>query len=284
MSEKTEIRQTNMTNSIKRYLPLVLILVPILFSACSSKRHIRPGDSLEVAYEKAQRLYERGRYTDASRAFETVLSIGRGTEIAQDAQYLLAESYFKNRDFLIAASEYRRYYTNYPRSDRRVDAEFNEAMCYYRLSPRYKLDQTDTYRAIELMQLFVGRYPNTPRAVEAANMIDTMRDKLAQKEFSAAELYMRIRAYEAAAVYYDLTIDAFPETVWAEKALANQVFAYIKFAEVSVPSRMIERYELAISSYQKYLQLFPNGPNRSTVEQYYDMAQDGIRSVQSAMN
>lgn len=263
-------------------LSVFTLFIALLVVSCGSKNQIRPGDTLEVAYEKAMRMYENEKYTDSARAFETVLSIGRGTEIAQQAQFLLAESYFKNRDYLVAAAEYRRYYTNYPRSERRIDAEFNEAMSYVELSPRYKLDQTDTYQALELMQLFIGRYPNTDRAEEAANIVDDLRNKLAQKEFSAAELYMRINAYEAAAVYYGLTIDQFPETEWAEKALANQVLAYLQFAQASVPSKQLERYQKAVESYEKYLQLFPQGPNRSTVETYYDTAMDGIRSIQSA--
>lgn len=267
-----------MSNLIKRFTPLLLVVLPLIIVSCTSKNQIRPGDSLEVAYEKALRLYERGRYTDATRAFETVLSIGRGTEIAEQSQYLLAESYFKNRDYLVAASEYRRFYTNYPRSEKRIDAEYNEALCYYELSPRYKLDQTDTFRAIELMQLFIGRYPGTDRAEDAAEMIDSMRDKLAQKEYSAAELYMRINSFEAAAVYYNLTIDAYPETTWAEKALAKQILAYINYADISVPARQAERYQLAIDSYQKYVQLFPNGENRSLVEEYRDIATVGLRN------
>lgn len=270
----------NVMSSFK--ITVFTLFIAFLVVSCGSKNQIRPGDTLEVAFEKAMRMYDNEKYTDSARAFETVLSIGRGTELAQEAQFLLAESYFNNRDYLVAAAEYRRYYTNYPRSERRIDAEFNEAMCYVELSPRYKLDQTDTYQALELMQLFIGRYPNTDRAQDAANIVDDLRNKLAQKEFSAAELYMRINSYEAAAVYYGLTIDQFPETEWAERALANQILAYLQFAQVSIPSRQLERYQMAVDSYQKYLQLFPQGPNRSTVESYYDTAMDGIRSIQSA--
>jgi outer membrane protein assembly factor BamD len=264
----------------KTHFILFIILV-VGLGACASKNQIRPGDSLEVAFEKANRLYERERYTDAARAFETVLSIGRGTEIAQESQYLLAESYFKNRNFLVAASEYRRYYTNYPRSERRIDAEFNEAISYHRLSPRYKLDQTDTYRAIELMQLFIGKYPTSEQAAQAAVLIDEMRSKLAQKEFGAAELYMRIREYRSAAVYYELTLDKFPETTWAEKALARQIEAYFLYAERSVPERQAERYQQAIDSYQRYVQLFPRGENRSIAEDFVDRARIGLRNAQS---
>jgi outer membrane protein assembly factor BamD len=270
---------------VKRSSIVLILLAITLISACGSKKQIRPGDSLEVAYEKAVALYERGRFSDAARAFETVLSIGRGTEIAQQSQLFLAESYFNNREYLIAASEYRRYVTNYPRSDRRIEAEFKEAMAYYELSPRYKLDQGDTYRAIELMQLFIQRYPNAPQSTLAAGHIDEMRNKLAQKEFSAAELYMRIRSYESAALYFGLTLDQFPETRWAERALSRQILAYILFADNSVPERQAERYQKAIASYETYVQLFPRGESRTLAESLVDRARVGLTQArQTASN
>lgn len=266
-----------MKNSFLKITSFFLLTVIVL--GCSSSRHIRQGDSLEVAFEKANNFFERGRYTDAARSFETVLSIGRGTEIAQESQFMLAMSYFNNREFLIAASEFQRYATNFPRSERRIDAEFKQAMSYYRLSPRYKLDQTDTYRAIELMQLFIGRYPDTEQAAQAAELIDEMRNKLAQKEYSAGQMYLRIRQFQAAAIYFGLVLDMFPETIWAERALASQIQAYILFAENSVPERQAERFQMAINSYETYIQLFPRGENRSLVEDRVDRARQGLAAA-----
>ncbi len=256
-----------------------IIILAAFSAACSSKTTIRPGDSLEVAFEKSMMVFEQGNYTQAARNFELVLSIGRGTDIARQAQFLLAESYFNSRQFVLSAAEYRRYYTNFPRSDRRMDAEFREALSYYRLSPRFKLDQQDTYRAIERFQLFIQRYPDTELASEAREYIAEMREKLAQKEFHAAELYLRLNRYRAAALYYDIVIDRFPETSWAEKALMRQILAYTLFAENSVEERQQERFEKAVASYQKYLQLFPRGQNRELAEEHYNRALDGLADV-----
>lgn len=259
----------------------VLALVGFLFMACSSKTTIRPGDSLEVAFEKAVLVYEQENYSQAARNFEVVLSIGRGTAIARDAQFLLAESYFKNRNYMMAAAEYRRYYTNNPRSERRQEAEFKEALSYFELSPRYKLDQRDTYRAMELFQIFIQRYPNTERASDANKYIEQMRSKLAQKTFEAAELYLRIRQYNSAAIYYDQTLEKYPETVWAEKALMRQILAYTLYAENSVLNRQEERFEMAVKSYERYLQIFPRGENRHLAEKHYNRAMDGLSEVRN---
>ncbi len=225
-----------------------------------------------MAYEKALRMYNNKKYVDATSAFETVLSIGRGSTIAENAQWLLADSYFKTKDYVMAAAEFQRYHGNYPRSERRAEAEFMEGICYVRLSPRYNLDQTDTYKAIEIMQLFIARYPNSDKTREAAQHIDQLREKLAQKQHSAGLLYLRLQSYEAAAIYFGLTIDQFPETRWAEISLAKQVESYLLLAEKSVDARKKERYELVLSSVEKYIQLFPRGRNRSLVETYKDQA------------
>lgn len=258
---------------MNRNLSFVLLLVLIAsFSACASKNQIRPGDTLEVAYEKAMRMYNAKKYVDAARGFETVLNIGRGSAIAQDSQWYLADSYFKSRDYVMAAAEFQRYHGNYPRSERRAEAEFMEGMCYVRLSPRHNLDQTDTYKAIEIMQLYLARYPNSERTREAAGLIDQLREKLAHKQHTAGLLYLRLQSYEAAAIYFGLTIDQFPETKWAETSLAKQVEAYLLLADKSVDAKKKERYGLVLSSVEKYVQLFPNGKNRSLVESYRDQA------------
>jgi outer membrane protein assembly factor BamD len=260
----------------------VLLLLVLLAAGCRSSQHIRPGDTIEVAFEKAMSQYERGRYAHAVRSFETVLSMGRGTEFAADAQFYLAMSHFNNRSFLSAASEFRRFARNYSRDDRRMESEFMEAYSHYRLSPRFNLDQTETYNALDRFQLFVTRYPGTERARDAQEYMDELRDKLAKKKFHAAEMYMRIRQYESAAIYYGLTVERFPGSSWAEEALVNQILAYVQFAENSVRERQQERFEKAVGSYQQYLQIFPRGPNRQLAEEYHDRALEGLSRVSTA--
>jgi outer membrane protein assembly factor BamD len=259
---------------------LFLSVIALVLSSCRSQDLIRPGDSIEVAYEKAMNQFENENWSDAARAFETVVSIGRGTDIGQDAQYYLAESYFNGRRFLIAASEYERYAQFYPNSQRRETVDFKKAESYYRLSPRHRLDQTYTKMAIENFRLFNSRYPNSDLVSQSSEYITELREKLARKEFNAAEFYMRTNRYNAAAVYYDIVIDEYPETRWAEQSLVGQMRAYILYAENSIQARQAERFEKALESYSTYLQLFPRGENRSEVENLYDRAQSGLRAAQ----
>ena len=255
---------------------LILLLVMLTAIACGSSHNIRPGDTADVALEKAMAMYENERYSQAVNAFETVLSIARGTELAADAQYYLAKSHYNNRSYLLAASEFRRFASNYTRDPRRREAEFMEAYSHYQMSPRYNLDQTETYNAIERFQLFISRHPDTDLAEQAAEYVDELRDKLARKKFNAAEMYMRIRQYNSAALYYELTVEEFPESRYAERALVNKILAYVNYAENSIPARQQERFEKAVESYQQYIQIFPTGENRALAEEYYDRALEGL--------
>ncbi|MFH5833890.1 outer membrane protein assembly factor BamD [Halalkalibaculum sp. DA3122] len=256
------------------------VAVAILFSACSKQNYIQRGDSLPEAYKKSMRLFQLGDYTEAVDAFETVFSLGRGTEYARNAQYYLAESHFNNENYLLAASEYERYASLFPRSERREEVDFKEAYCYYELSPRYRLDQTYTHRAIEKFNLFESRYPDSERLPQIAEYVDEMRAKLAHKMYNAADLYMRIDEYEAAAIYYGLTIDQYPETAWAEQALVDQINAYNTYAANSVSSKQQERYQKAVESYEKYLQLFPQGEHRSLADEYVDEARVALAQLE----
>jgi len=267
---------------LKNLLGFVAVLV--LIAGCGNNKMIRPGDSLPEAFRKAKGLYVSENYNDATQAFETVISIGRGTEYAMEAQYLLAESYFKNGEYLLAASEYDRYANYYPQAEKREEVDFKQALCYYKLSPNYKLDQKYTQKAIELYKLFNSRYPNSDRTGEAGKYIDKLRTKLAHKYYHAAELYLRIDEYEAAAIYYGLTIDNYPETSWSEQALVKQIYAYIVYARNSVSSKQDDRYQKAIDAYEKYVQLFPKGEHRSQAEEYHDMARVALAKIENTSN
>lgn len=264
--------------------PLIILLAAaFVLMSCRNQELIRPGDTLEVAFEKAMNQYENENYSEAARAFEVVISIGRGTDLGQEAQFYLAESYFNTNRYLVAASEYSRYVQFHSNSPRRQQAEFKEAVCYYELSPRYKLDQNYTQRAIERFRLFNDRYPNSERADEAAGYIEEMRNKLARRDYNAADFYMRTNRYNSAAIYYGLVLDNYPESEWAERALVKQIEAYVLYAENSVPQRQEERFNKAIESYSTYIQLFPREENRSRAEDLYDRATRGLNEARERL-
>lgn len=270
-----------MNLDIKKLLKILspILILALVFTSCKNKELIQPGDTVVEAYGKAKALYDKEKYLDAAEAFETVFSLARGTQYAQESQYYLAQSYYNRGRYLLAASEFQRYSSLYPRSDRREETDFKEALSYYKLSPRYQIDQRYTRRAIEKFRLYNSRYPNSEKVQEAAEYITELRSKLAHKLFGAAQLYMRTDRYEAAIIYYDLIISDYPESKWAERALVNEIEAYNIYAEKSVRDKQDERYGKAVETYEKYIQLFPNGANRAEAESHVDKARVALANL-----
>jgi len=257
-----------------------LLLAALLYTGCKNDALIRPGDSLDVAYRKALNTFRSGDYSQAADAFETVINIGRGTDYAESGYFFLAESYYYNEMYLLAADAYSRFINLYPNSPKQQQAAYREAMSYYELSPRYKISQKYTRTAIEKFQLFIADYPNSQKVEEVAKHISEMRGKLAHKIYHAADLYMRTDQYRDAIIYYRLIIEQYPESKWAEQALVNEIGAHVEYASKSVRYKQRDRYENAVDSYETYLQLFPNGPHRSEAESLVDEARVALSELE----
>lgn len=264
--------------SVMRLFSIFMLLLAVVFGACRNKNLIQPGDPINVAYDKSMALFEKEKYSEAAYGFEMVTRMGRGTNFAEDAQYYLGESYFEDKQYIIAASEYERFVSYYPQNEKREEVEYKMALCYYEQSPRYRLDQSTTRRAIELFQLYNTKYPNSELVTESAARIDELRNKLARKNYEAGEFYLRTRSYKAATIYYDLVIDQYPESEWAEQSLLRQIETYIEYADNSIDAKKAERYSLAIANYEKFLQLFPQSGKRADAESLYNEAAGKLSS------
>ena len=62
-------------------------------------------------------------------------------------------------------------------------------------SPDPRLDQSQTYKAIEQLQLYLEYYPQSERAEEAQNIMFELQEKLAYKELMATRLYFNLGTY-----------------------------------------------------------------------------------------
>ncbi len=255
------------------------LLVPMLLGACGGSRQISY-TSAQNAFEQGLDLYEEEDYDRAVEYFRAVFSFGRGNEWADDAQLYIARAYRNQDRYLLAGTEYGRFIELYRNDERVPAAEFERATAYYQLSPAVHLDQEDTRRALDFYQLFVDRYPGHELVPEAVARIEELQDKLAHKQYEAAELYERREMWEAAAKTYERVFDQYPQTRWADDALLGAVRSYVNYSERSIRGRQAERYQAAIDSYNTLAQVFPESPLLQEAEDWYQRAQRQLEALQ----
>ena len=87
------------------------------------------------------------------------------------------------------------------------------------LSPRYTLDQDDTYTGIDKFQIFINRFPNSEYVSEALELMDDLQNKLEEKDFEISKQYYTIRDYASAIKSLDKFIADNPGSIFREEAL-----------------------------------------------------------------
>lgn len=165
--------------------------------------------------------------------YEQILPSYRGKPQAQRVIFFFADSYLQIEDYYLAAYQFESFVKSFPKSDKLQEASFLAAKCYYKLSPRYSLDQTNTNDALDKLQIFIDNYPDSEFLAEANSYVQELQTKLEKKDFEISKQYHTIRDYKSAINAFDNFISSYPGTPFREDAL------YYKF---------LSSYEIAINS------------------------------------
>jgi outer membrane protein assembly factor BamD len=180
-------------------------------------------------------------YPKAIQDFQTVVESFSGSEIVDQALFNLAEAHFKNEDYLTSAYEYERVYTDYPSSDYAAQAQYKKALSYFMESPQASLDQENTRLALDEFNRFIENYPNNSLVADAQAKIEELREKLAYKEYLSAQLYFRMKRYDAAIIYYKMVISEFPRSSWVDDAQFGIGMAHMKKKEYTEAREVFEQ-------------------------------------------
>jgi len=249
----------------KRFFILYLAVI-VAFTGCSKQHKLLKSSDNDLKYESAILLFNKKDYYRALQLFDQLSSIYRGTARGERINYYQAYCYYEQSDYILAGHYFQRFAKNYPNSKDAEETFYMSAFCKYKLSPRYSLDQTNTYDAITEFQTFLNRYPNTSRKAECNKYIDILRAKLAKKDFEIARLYYKMDEFEAAVVCFKNVIKDYPNSTYVEEASYYIVRSYYRFAMNSVQDKKLERFQKAFDSYNDFISFFADSQYRKEAD------------------
>ena len=128
-----------------------------------------PGGSDRDNYQAAFELLKEERYEQAGMAFQQFLVTYPDSELADNAQYWLAESHYVTQKFSEALAEFERVISQYPRSRKVPDALLKMGYC------NYELKSWDAAR-ISLARVQAD-YPETTAARLAGQRLKRMEEE-----------------------------------------------------------------------------------------------------------
>ncbi len=249
---------------IKHLFILSLTLVILGSAGCKSRfEKLRLSNDVAKKYQEGIRLYNKKDYSRALILFEGLAQKYRGTAEAEDLNYYYAFTLYRLKDYTTARFKFKEFADTYPGSKNAEECRYMGAYCFYLDCPKYSLDQENTYKAIDALQLFINLYPKSDRAIQAAQYISSLRDKLELKAFENAKLYYvlggySIDNYKAAVVALKNAQTEFPDIRYAEEMSLLIVKSQFMYAKNSYPNRQEERFKEAITYYDEFAEAYPS--------------------------
>lgn len=243
------------------------LAVLIEFTSCSSYQKALKSEDTDVKYVEAENMYNKEKYNKAIRLFEQMAPSFRGKPQSERMYYMFADSYYKTEQYYLAGYQFESFVASFPASDNLEKAAYLAAKCSAMLSPRYSLDQSETSKAIEKLQAFIDRYPDSEYLSEANVTVKTLREKIEKKVFENARQYNFISDYKSALVALDNFISDYPGTPYREEALYFKLDSAYNLAINSVSSKMEERLENAKATYQQFVRSFPTSKYKAQADE-----------------
>ena len=204
---------------------LVLLSPLFLLAACGDSAQTLRTMTTEDRFRRGMEALEDEDYLEAQEAFNTIILQDPASDYADDAQFYLGETYFRDGDFKLAAFNYNRLRTSFPNSPFYKDAFFRSGEAYYYSSLSYDRDQRETKFAIDVFRAFGTYYAADSLATLARQRIGELQNKLAEKDYRTAELYRKMEEYRAALVYFEKVIENFPGTEFYQLATVGRIKA-----------------------------------------------------------
>lgn len=264
---------------------LILFILIFGLASCSQYQKALKSDDAAFKNKVAEEMYTAEKYKKAIRLYEAIAPGMRGKPTAERMFYFYSKSLYAEGQYLAAGYQFESFASSYPKSEKREEAAFLGAECYYKLSPVYSLDQVDTDKALEKLQAFIDTYPNSEYLPKANECVKELRYKLEEKAYEIAKQYYTTSdyryQYSVAIKALDNFVADYPGTPFKESALFYKLSAAYKYANHSIPNKKEERFQSAKSMYNSFVKNYPEGEFRKQAD---DIASNIDQQLQRLSN
>jgi outer membrane protein assembly factor BamD len=252
----------------------------VLLTSCGEYNKILKSTDTMVKYEAAKKYFETGKYNRAVTLLEEVVPMLRGSSYAEESLYILAQSYYAQKDYISATEYFKRYYTSFPRGEYAELSRFYAAYGLYLESPDARLDQSDTYKAMQLFQDFMEYYPQSEKKETAQDALFKLQEKLAFKELMSTRLYYNLGDYLLYSFpggnYLSCVITAqnamrtYPYSKYREDFMYYTFKSKYEMAKQSVEEKKDFRYRDVVDEYYSYINDYPEGKYVKEIRKQYE--------------
>lgn len=227
----------------------------------------------------AEQYFAAKKYSKAQMVYEDIMPYYKTGKEFEDIYYKYAYCAYYQDDFMNAENLFKSFLEIFPNSTKAEEVDYMRAYSYYKQSPKPELDQTNTMKAMGMMQTFINTHPGSVRNKEANEIIDQCRVKLEIKDYKAAILYYDLGQFRAAGVSFTTLLNNYPESMKADEYKLWAIRSYYRFAQMSVEEKQVERYEQVINECNEFTDRFPDSKLKQEADEFLKLSQSNIKQL-----
>jgi outer membrane protein assembly factor BamD len=276
---------------------VLVCLIGITFS-CSDYNKVIKSDDYGRKMEVANSYYENGQVLKEKRKgktkiksnvllrsvalYEQVYQRMPKTSEGELSYFRIGKAYYLAKDYTMAGYYLGVFPQRFPYSVKAEESMFLAAMCGVHNSPEVSLDQNETVLAINDLQQFIDRYPNSILVDSCNSILDKLHFKLELKDFQNVELYSKTERYAAAVSSAETFIADYPRSSFLEEVSFLMVQNSFSFAKNSVNSKKTERIEDTIERYSNFVAEFPESKHLSKLTSYMVQMENELSKIKGS--
>ena len=215
---------------MKNTLYILVLLVTLV--SCSKYHRTLKSDNIADKFALGTELYDAGKFNKANKLFVQIVPNYRGKPQAEKLMFLYADTFYQMGEDYLAGYQFETFVSAYSNSEKVQEAAFKSAESYYKLSPVYSKAQTETYNALEKLQLFANIYPESTYLPRVNELVKELDSKLEKKAFEIAKQYYHISDYKAAIKSLNNFLEDFPGSDFKEETFTIRAQAAFDLAEM----------------------------------------------------
>ena len=219
------------------------------------------------------------KYSKAQIIYEDIMPYFKTGKEFENIYYKYAYCAYYQQDYFNAENLFKTFLEIFPNSPRSEEIDYMRAYSFFKQSPKPELDQTNTIKAMGMMQTFINTHPGSARNKEANEIIDICRQKLEIKDYKSALLYYDVGQFRAAGVSFVTLLDNYPESPKADEYKLMVIKSYFRYAQLSVEEKQPARYEQVINEVNEFVDRFPDSKLRKEAEEYSQQSQTNIKNL-----
>jgi outer membrane protein assembly factor BamD len=232
----------------------------------------------------AEKYYLEKDYNHAQMLYDDLYRVMKGSEHFEDIWYKYAYCAFYLKDYINAENLFKGFAEAFPNSPKEDEMEYMRAFCFWKQSPKYQLDQTNTTKAMGFMQAFIAQHPNSDKVKDATEIIEKCRAKLEEKDFESAKLYYNLQEtnpsyLKAASLTFNILMNTYPDSQFSDEYKLYIIKSDYLYATKSMEEKKKARLEQVLTDINDFNDRFPDSKLKPEVQQYMDLTNSTLKQI-----